>query len=664
MQARLMRKSGLIIGALVCVSICAVILLAHKSDAGFSTPKDENDAKARVDWLCNQGVTIAHAAWISDISAINTNNGSLTYNTNVIWRRCTDGADTKAFAVTGYAGTDTAVCPDVGRYSGFDHTNDCVKYIGNPEYNRGNELSCDHDSNFNENCINGTFGSIKASKDQPETNFASDQIRHLPRSARIPDWPAHYNSSDTSYTFSIPDAVCAYWKKNSSDGGTPRINCQDINFKVTWQGKYTLTPSVTDLPPIIDGDTANATGAIANNGADSPSSTHWVMKLLAVSASNIPTSWSQTESQSSDSEPCAYFGGPGVSCTQLSESTESIKSSGLRRLQSASDVDRFPVGTRLCMTMSVQARARDDGRWQHAIQCATVGKKPKVQIIGSDVKVRQAIDGSGGSIGTSTTYSGGKHYGSWGEYGVMATGQISGIASGAGFAGGTSTSLNSCSLYLLTFANASAPNACKPSGSQGGFAMRSQGGQLLAYFTGGQPITAPVFDVSTATGIYTVDHNVKLIASRPISKAQWVVIKASNVAITIATDITYTSGSLPSAADIPQVLLFARTIAVEPSVGRVDSWLIADDTILTCNAVQKQADLTAKLCDTPLHINGPIVTKHLLLNRTAGAGVRSQSGNPAEVINLRADAYLWLQQHFQGNTRIRTVNEKELPPRF
>jgi hypothetical protein len=54
----------------------------------------------------------------------------------------------------------------------------------------------------------------------------------------------------------------------------------------------------------------------------------------------------------------------------------------------------------------------------------------------------------------------------------------------------------------------------------------------------------------------------------------------------------------------------------------------------------------------------------LYLQRTAGSGVGVSSGDPAEVFNLRPDAYLWAMVHASASGKIQTVYATELPPRF
>ena len=58
------------------------------------------------------------------------------------------------------------------------------------------------------------------------------------------------------------------------------------------------------------------------------------------------------------------------------------------------------------------------------------------------------------------------------------------------------------------------------------------------------------------------------------------------------------------------------------------------------------------------------MANHLLLRRTAGAGRGAASGDPAEVFNLRPDAYLWASYMQRDANKVRTVKTTELPPRF
>jgi hypothetical protein len=65
-----------------------------------------------------------------------------------------------------------------------------------------------------------------------------------------------------------------------------------------------------------------------------------------------------------------------------------------------------------------------------------------------------------------------------------------------------------------------------------------------------------------------------------------------------------------------------------------------------------------------LTVNGPVIANRLLMYRTYGAEAGQRSGDPAEVFNLRPDAYLWASGQQSGSGKIRTVQTTELPPRF
>ena len=58
------------------------------------------------------------------------------------------------------------------------------------------------------------------------------------------------------------------------------------------------------------------------------------------------------------------------------------------------------------------------------------------------------------------------------------------------------------------------------------------------------------------------------------------------------------------------------------------------------------------------------MAKQLWLRRTAGSGTDLASGDPAEVFNLRPDAYLWAATRATGSGRVQTMYTTELPPRL
>jgi hypothetical protein len=161
-----------------------------------------------------------------------------------------------------------------------------------------------------------------------------------------------------------------------------------------------------------------------------------------------------------------------------------------------------------------------------------------------------------------------------------------------------------------------------------------------------------------------------MVAGDAASRGKTIII-VSTGSVTITGNITYKSpaGSdvFTSINQIPQVVIVARNINIEGSVRRIDAWLQTTGTagsINTCSDVPVSANLTVGNCADTLQMNGPISTAHLHLRRTAGAENADRAGNPAEIINLRADAYLWAQRWGAESGKALTVYTNELPPRF
>ena len=138
---------------------------------------------------------------------------------------------------------------------------------------------------------------------------------------------------------------------------------------------------------------------------------------------------------------------------------------------------------------------------------------------------------------------------------------------------------------------------------------------------------------------------------------------ASNIAYSnvITKDADESSRALLGA--LPQVVIIAQNIIVNEAVAQIDAWLVATDTIHTCS-ISNVAELGGDVCTTRLTVNGPVITDRLLLYRTAGAGTGAAAGDPAEVFNLRPDAYLWATALQNETARVKTVEFKELPPRY
>lgn len=268
-------------------------------------------------------------------------------------------------------------------------------------------------------------------------------------------------------------------------------------------------------------------------------------------------------------------------------------------------------------------------------------------------------------------------YGSWAEYAVAATGGVQGLASASGFAGGVVTTTD-CAVALLTLANTAnpSPSRCQSAGDLGKFdtkrtipdvASRFQTGSSTPKLTGSIDLEG-----SNRQGLYTADTDITLTGTT-LGKGRWVVINAGNRTVNITGNITYTNGVLNAPGDIPQLVIIAGRINIYRDVERIDAWLVASGTEGVINTCRTQpvgtsgtdyVNLSADICEKALTVNGPVMAKKLVLNRTKGADEGRGAGTPAEIFNLRPDAYIWAATRASTTGRIQTVYTQELPPRF
>ena len=259
-------------------------------------------------------------------------------------------------------------------------------------------------------------------------------------------------------------------------------------------------------------------------------------------------------------------------------------------------------------------------------------------------------------------------YGSWGEYGVIANGRAD-SASGAGL----SSSFNGRSgvtprdYNKLTFANIPKyGNFSSTSSVPDNFTLPSVGG-VKGSVSGNVDVN------SLATGEYNAG-NVVLTGSK-LSVGKSIVIKSSGV-VRISGDLLYTDTN--DVRQLPQLIIYAKNIIIEPSVGEANAWLITqkDGYVSTCGVVISDvawlSGVSDVSCGKQLKINGPIKTGRLFLRRTYGGKHASSAkndpnmhpGTPAEIINLRADTYIWAYNNYRNTGAISTMNVRELPPRY
>ena len=300
------------------------------------------------------------------------------------------------------------------------------------------------------------------------------------------------------------------------------------------------------------------------------------------------------------------------------------------------------------------------------IECSEISKKPKMQVHGGDVRVR-------GKIETSLTPFDAEQFGSWVEYGAFANGTSTGFGSGSALNNGN-PSLEPKAWNQLTFANID--NTRNP--SFGLFSLPALPAPpadppIVAQFRNAASSALPSGDLgSLSSGTYSTS-SVTITPStvgQQAGKGKKIVVIATGT-VTIAGDITYQGASgdtFTNIDQIPQVVIIANKIDIRGSTKHIDAWLLTtglNSSINTCSDVLPAAPLNTSICPDRLTVNGPVSTGHLYLRRTGGSGITdATAGDPAELFNLRADAYMWGRSQAAQNGKAQTVYSVELPPRF
>ncbi len=343
--------------------------------------------------------------------------------------------------------------------------------------------------------------------------------------------------------------------------------------------------------------------------------------------------------------------------------------------------DSWEAGTKLCyvLTITVPTNMNNPRDRYSRAACTTIGKLPSVQVHGGDIWVGRKMAGDTREVEGETlppvnirtsvaTKSDGSSYGSWAEYGVFAAGTITGFASKSGLADPV---LGLSDWNKLTFANTDSElgKYVEPDSVQN--TMPNVATAILDRFEDSTDISAiEELDVGSlsSSGLYKKPSGGVVLSASEISKGRSIVVHVPEGKVTIVGDIRYDNGDdepYTSITQIPQLVIIAQSIDIQADVTQVDAWLIAngDETgvIRTCDT---PGPLTSQICQRPLQINGPVMARELQLRRTAGAGIGGAAADPAEIINLRADVYLWSQSEGRSGARAQTTHTIEMPPYF
>lgn len=452
-----------------------------------------------------------------------------------------------------------------------------------------------------------------------------------------------------------------------------------INSVCAQKRSYDLTPSISlSHSRANPSQSIEVQGSVRKTGSRNSDPTEWSITRIAYPPNTPGITLSGANSTpiagNSTQHPCARLAtrnlnkpGADIKCQNSNNNpvrTDWRGGIGSRFNSSNTSIlrpDTMPseIGSIVCYFLSLRppSSTSASNAWAHSrLQCSMVAKSPTIRVTGGDVR---AI----GAAAPPITGTINVNLGSWVEYGVFSTGPNQSNRLGSGGSNGA----------RLTFANTTTPSgnwqstqSAQPSSS---LAIIGTVNSLSGFGEGGcsSPLTLGAGSLK-----YDCSSNVTINASAGITGQH--IISAPSSTVTINGNIDYSDncgGAGCTIARLPQVIIIADTIRIQPNVTNIDAWLIttgSTNMITTCNGANgntpaNSSSVNTTNCGNTLRINGPIITKVLHLYR-AGSSNIAQINDPVEIFHLRPDAYLWLHSRLNGTSAFRTTSITELPPRY
>lgn len=446
--------------------------------------------------------------------------------------------------------------------------------------------------------------------------------------------------------------------KQQPSGNVLSVGLPGESFSTTISCKYNLQPSVTqpNPDPVSSGEVLTVSGGVTNIGpAGGITGDHTWQQIVA----KFRQKPDMNLTDMSGAPPCDVIPATNrYACAKFSGDYTFPAQQNTGSLSYQTDANDLP-GSYICFVTRVANPtddSADDGSWRYTdMKCSVVGKKPKVQVHGSDLKVDGLISTSLSSARASDGNT--KTFGSWVEYGVFSTGTNSLTSSGAGLRDGNlSLPPASQPWSRLTFSNTALYGNYQP--------VLSNARALFERLSVTGPLDTSA--ASIAPGVYEHTGALSLGSNVSISDPGKAIIIRVNGTVTINGNIDVNNNGRGSIQELSQVVILADHISIQGNVSNIDAWLLTRNetgSINTCNDVAISAPLTVNLCNAPLTVNGAVMTSHLYLRRTGGADA-ANPGAAAEVFRLRPDAQLWAYGYANQGDRAQTVYVSELPPRF
>lgn len=422
------------------------------------------------------------------------------------------------------------------------------------------------------------------------------------------------------------------------------------------------------------------------------------VKLVSFVINATPANGALSGSANVSGSPCSYFSGrlggtmDDGSCSDSasngplpshnSNSYYTDNSYSISNYAYASTMPNLPITKKYCLAIAIQPTSSninggygflDTINTNYTVSdatCFNVGKYPSMQIWGGSTFT------SGGTDTSTTTVSASGSsavFGSWDDYMIIAKGTVNNTASGAALISGLAN-FSERNISPLTVANSNYdgadPTKPKLGGSNLEVVERVMSGIKTRYIDGNGEY-AELTEMSADSHLVNQQVLSTALTYYPIllynSDSQHKNIYISSNIETGVTTRTYKSFA------VPQVIIYTPgDIYIDPSVTRIEAWLLAGGVIKTCadNAGINIRLTDSDRCGSRLTVVGPTVARKIYFDRTYGGdGYRDESGNstikePAEIFDLNPGAYLFGANEARDNAQPITTYLQELPPRY
>lgn len=473
----------------------------------------------------------------------------------------------------------------------------------------------------------------------------------------------------TALSSDVGKTICerVVWSPSARSGGVLNNSWSGSSptcFTVTLD--YELTPFVS-----VDSTIANPSGSVkfsysVKNSAGSMGTRNTVYMTRQVTIAPGATLPASFFAQKDGTAGCsAYTMYAGVTCRDgLPGSQSFAQGPSTTPVGSEAVSTAYVPGTRVCRALSVAPRNASQDPTQNrdsALVCVLIAASPYLTAVGGTVW-------AGGSVTSPYNTVAGFHgmpttaYGSFGDYGVFATGSVDFFGS-AGTLGRSETASGMAN-GPLTFANTA---------QLGRFmTMHQITDQSLQYNQAPHvPGVIRAAGVVSGSGVFKASGNMTLNAST-LTNGIHAVVYAPHYTVTVRGDITYNSAGAGSFANVPSLTIIAKDLVIDKAVQRIDANIfITTGTFVTCSqgpaaVLASGAYTVSGECSKKLTINGAVASggalTKLVFNRSYGGNA---AGEPAEMIRMRPEVFLTPYDYAQQNsTMLTTVSETELPTRW